>query len=281
MNPQITNWNSTKDWQNASAETGLATSLGGDQAKAKKFLIELQSVALKNEKYLNQSTPASLILACRDAALLDLSLDGREAAVVPFKGHAKLLIMTAGLIKLAFRNPDVLRIQGFVVRENDVFNYCPGTNKLTHEVNYLMSDSDRGNIVAAYAVAEIARGSRTASVYAICSRDYVMKCKSVSSSSEKEASPWNTWEEQMWQKTAVRKLFQMIPLEGVNIPDEVSFEESHQQEEVVVQSNEVPPATTTTQVPNQSQLEFNNQQQQPKPKAPTSAVPNAFDKVPF
>lgn len=280
MGTQMTDWNSPKTWMAASTETGLATSLGGDQAKAKKFLIELQSVALKNQKYLNQSTPASLINTCRDAALLDLSLDGREAAVVPFKGHAKMIIMTAGLIKLAFRNPDILRVQGFVVRENDVFNYCPGTNKLTHEVNYLLSDSDRGNIVAAYAVAEIARGDRTASIYAVCSRDYVMKCKAVSNSSHKEGSPWNTWEEQMWQKTAVRKLFQMIPLEGVNIPDEDVFEDSHQQEEVVVQSNEVPPAVTINQSPEQqSQLEFNNQQ--PKPKAPTANIPNDFSKVPF
>lgn len=245
MGTQIT-WNTKNALTTAAKDSGLLSFFEGDTTKMKKALVSLNSALIKNPSLKNNVDPMSLIATCKDALALNIPVDGKQAALVPFAGKSALVIMAQGLITLAYRNPNISRIQAFVVREKDEFDYNPATNELTHKINYNLDESERGEMKLAYALAEIIRGNKTVTIYAICPKSYIIKCKNASASGN---GPWKTWEEQMWEKTAIKKLFKIIPLEGLDVPDEDEDYFEPEQNQV----NNPPPVNTPPPV-NQNKI---------------------------
>lgn len=238
METQIT-WNTENALSTAAKQSGMLSFFEGDKARMNKALVSLNSALIKNPGLKNNIDPMSLISTCKDALSLNIPIDGKQAALVPFAGKASLVIMAQGLITLAYRNPNISRIQAFVVREKDEFDYNPATNELTHKIDYNLDESERGDMKLAYALAEIIRGNRTVTIYAICPKSYILKCKNTSRSGNSGNSPWKTWEEQMWEKTAIKKLFKNIPIEDLNAPDE--DEDYFQPEQNQVKQINTPP----------------------------------------
>jgi recombination protein RecT len=103
-----------------------------------------------------------------------------------------------GLITLAERTGKLKDLYAHTVHENDFFEYELGLERrLVHKP----SMSDRGEIIGAYAVI---RTSNDGLFFKYFSRDEVLKRKHVSKSSGSESSPWKLWEEEMFNKTALK-----------------------------------------------------------------------------
>ncbi len=149
------------------------------------------------------------VLACAmTAAQLGLEIDpalGR-AYLIPFGNKATLVIGYKGFIDLAYRSGQVSGFQAEAVYEADEFSYSLG---LSPTLKHVPADvENRGALKYAYAVANLSNGGN---VWRVLNRSQVMKHRAASRSASSKSSPWNTHEEEMWRKTAIRALSSMIP----------------------------------------------------------------------
>lgn len=168
---------------------------------------------------------ASLCQAMLLASQLGLELDGRQAHLVPFKDKNLGMIVQfipgyQGLIGLAYNHPKVKAIWADVVYEKDTFIHKKGLDRILEHVP--ADEDDRGELTHAYAVCEMEGGAKT--FVCLTKRD-VMKAKKSSRGSDSDYSPWNTFPEAMWAKTAIRNLCKFIPQsselrEALDVDDE-------------------------------------------------------------
>ena len=86
--------------------------------------------------------------------------------------------------------------------------------------------SNRGEKIGAYAIAFLRDGGFQ---YEILGREDIEKVRATSESWKNEEgrkySPWETWEEEMWKKTALKKLFKLLP--KTNFSDQLIAAISH------------------------------------------------------
>ena len=152
-------------------------------------------------------TPHSLVAAIVESSSLGLEIDGRGLAyLVPYGDRATLIPGYKGLMDLAYRSGKVTSIYAETVHENDEFEYQLGTApKLVHKPAL----NNRGPRIAVYAVAQM-RDSDPA--FVVLGTDEVEKVKKASKAANKPDSPWKQWEDEMWKKTAVRRLCKYLPL---------------------------------------------------------------------
>jgi phage RecT family recombinase len=194
---------------------------GGVAAEALRRFAVLE---MQQDWKLRRCTPRSIytaLLACATTGLVPGSLRG-EAYLVPFnrniapKGQkeewvaeAKFLAGYKGLRKQALRTPVVKMIKSSCVYEAelDSFDIDLGTrNEIIHKP--LLTGGDRGQVVGAYAWAQLSGGHRQ---IVWMSRADLDKVKAFAT--RKVASPaWNDWPERMYEKTAVRGLCGQLPM---------------------------------------------------------------------
>jgi len=133
-----------------------------------------------------------------------------QCYLLPFKNRGKyeavFVIGYRGLVELAHRSGKVASIEAHTVHENDEFRFRYGTNPGIDHVPVLQN---RGNVVAAYAVATLHDGTR---IFEVLNREEIDKVRSASPSGQSEKSPWHNWYEQMAEKTAIRRLAKQLPM---------------------------------------------------------------------
>lgn len=101
--------------------------------------------AITRSPKLLECTPASFVLALRDAAELGLEPSGLmgQAYLVPFRNkdsgrmEAKLIPGYRGLIDLARRSGEIGKVEARMVRQRDAFDYEFGTSQFIHHRPYL------------------------------------------------------------------------------------------------------------------------------------------------
>lgn len=150
----------------------------------------------------------SLFLAAQQAAQLGLDCSGTlgSAYLIPYSGKVTLVIGYRGLIDLARRSKEIVSIQAQVVHEKDTFNVTLGTSPaIVHVPNF--AEEDRGNVIAAYAVAELVGGGRQFEVMTRSQLDAIKRRSKASGS-----GPWITDPEEMQRKTVLRRLAKWLPL---------------------------------------------------------------------
>lgn len=147
----------------------------------------------------------SLLGACMKAAQDGLLPDGREAALVIFKGRAQYLPMVAGLLKKARQSGQISSISAHVVYERDQFDYELGDNE--HILHKPLITGERGKPVAVYAIARTTDGGAYREVMSVAQ---VEKVRAVSRASKPD-SPWNQWWDEMARKTVIRRLAKYLP----------------------------------------------------------------------
>ncbi len=133
----------------------------------------------------------------------------QEAYVLPFwDSNKNKMVPTVipdwkGLVRKALEHPHVEDIRTGVICENDEYEILGGTaNKLYHK----RALNDRGELVGAYAVADLASGKST---YEVLGRDEV---ESIRQSSKAPNSPaWTGWYNEMAKKSAVKRLVKRLP----------------------------------------------------------------------
>lgn len=162
----------------------------------------LQSVDPREIVASDRRSVMGAIVRCAQDGLL---LDGREAALVFYKGRCQYLPMVRGIMKLARNSGDVSKIVAQVVYENDEFDiqFVTDGPPITHRPHR----EDRGSAIGVYALAKLRDGEWTdpewmtiKDVEKIRSRSYA-----------KNSGPWVSDFNQMALKTVIKRAAKRWP----------------------------------------------------------------------
>lgn len=133
-----------------------------------------------------------------------------HAYLLPYRNKGKmevqLIVGYQGMIDLAERSGKVT-IDAHVVYAKDHFKFTLGLNP-TIEHDPYWGDGDRGEVTGAYAVARYADGRHK---FRVLSRAEIDAARNASKSGKSSYSPWASHYDEMARKTAVRRLFKMLP----------------------------------------------------------------------
>lgn len=161
--------------------------------------------AIQGNPDLLSANRRSLFQACVRSAQDGLLPDGREAALVIFKGSVQYMPMVAGILKRVRNSGELSSITSQIVYRNDSFRYwVDGDGEhIQHEP---LLFGDRGEIVGVYAIAKTKDGA----VYVEpMTKAQVEKVRKVSRAANN--GPWVSWWEEMARKTAIRRLSKRLP----------------------------------------------------------------------
>jgi recombination protein RecT len=182
---------------------------------------------LDNNPMLQKCDQASVMKAIYNVALTGLTLNPKLAYcyLVPRGNKAVLDISYQGLIYLMTNTLNVKYLHADEIFENDEFDYYTDQTgiKLHHRPNKF---GDRGKSIGAFAVAYLTDGECIA---VVLNNNEIEAIKKTSQSANSKFSPWVTFEGEMRKKTAVKRLWKIIPktdkvaeatLEGINIDND-------------------------------------------------------------
>jgi len=170
-----------------------------------RFLRVLQS-SIFNSDTLMKADRKSLYSACIESASDGLLPDGKEAALIPYKGMVSYVPMVTGLIKKIYSVPGVKSVVSNVVYSNDEFDYQVDERgeHIRHSTDMF---ADRGDPAGAYAMVVFDGGT--------CTFEY-MSAKEILAIKEKVTSKLSPWygphELEMWKKSTIRRLSKRLPI---------------------------------------------------------------------
>lgn len=152
----------------------------------------------------------SIFKAVRTLAGAGLVPDGREAAIVPFKGEAQAMPMVAGLIKVARNSGQIKSLWSEVVYEGEEFKIWVenGERKFSHDYDAM---NRSGKITGAYAVAKLSDGTIDLEPMGF---DEIEKRRKASAN-QRNPQPtgiWEKWYGEMARKTVIRALCKRLPM---------------------------------------------------------------------
>lgn len=148
----------------------------------------------------------SLMAACMKAAQDGLLPDGKEAALVPFKGSVAYMPMLGGILKKVRNSGELASITAHVVYKNDKFRYWVDT-KGEHVEHEPLLFGERGDSIGAYALATTKDGAVYIEV--LTNKDL----SAIESSSRSKEGPWSgPFRDEMKKKSAIRRLSKRLPM---------------------------------------------------------------------
>lgn len=162
--------------------------------------------ALQNSPKLLECNRASFYSACMMAAQDGLLPDGREAALVPFKGVVKFVPMVAGILKKVRNSGELATITSQIVRKDDRFRYWVDSDgeHIEHEPSLF---GQRGDPIGVYGIAKTKDGSFYLEVMTAEQVDAVRKI------SKATDGPWDgPFESEMWRKSVLKRLSKRLPM---------------------------------------------------------------------
>jgi len=181
-------------------------------------LVKLALVMVSKTPDLKRCSALSVVSELMTCARLGLE-PGVEGGrwLIPFKQgkgeevHYEVVGVTdyRGLIDIARRSGEVLAIHADVRHENDLWEFWidAGGPTLVH-LRHRRAEGERGEIMGAYAIVKLRNGEVQA-VYLTLAEVNATKARSKSAKSE--YSPWNTDWPSMARKTAIRRVYNLLP----------------------------------------------------------------------
>ena len=173
-------------------------------------IIRVAMTSIQRTPKLLDCDPKSLIGAIIQSAQLGLEPDGvlGHAYLIPYGNQVQFIPGYKGLIDLARRSGQVVSIGSHVVYSNEKFSLKFGFDEtLEHEP---LAPSQRGDRKGVYAVARLKDGSVH---FEWLWSEEVEAVKTQSLKKMKRPSgPWIDNEDEMWRKTAIRRLAKYLPL---------------------------------------------------------------------
>jgi recombination protein RecT len=147
----------------------------------------------------------SLFNACMKAAQDGLLPDGREGAIVPYKGEASWMPMIGGIRKKVRNSGDIASWDVHAVYENDHFEFELGDDPY---IKHRPALSNKGKLIAVYSVAVLKGGEKSRDVMSI---EDVEKIRAKSRSKN---GPWAdpTFYPEMAKKTVARRHSKVLPM---------------------------------------------------------------------
>lgn len=182
-------------------------------------MIRICSAAASRNPLLLECEPLSFVSAVITASQLGLEPVGplQEAYLIPYKNNktgkyeAQFQPGYRGLIKLARNSGEIAGIEAHIVYEADEFEVTYGTDSKIHHVPALTEDP--GKRIAVYAVAYF-KDPSTRPQFEVLTPAQVehIRKKSQAERAGKIDGPWKTDTDEMWRKTAVKRLCKYLPL---------------------------------------------------------------------
>lgn len=166
---------------------------------------------LTANEFLASCEPVSIRNAIVNISLTGLTLNPalKYAYLIPRGGKCILDISYMGMIKLLTDAGSVKNIDAGVIYANDKYDYRRGTDPYFKHVPAL---TNKGDKIGAYAIAFLRDGGFQ---FEIMGRDEIEKIRNTSESFKNEKtrkySPWENWEDEMWKKTVLKRLFKLLP----------------------------------------------------------------------
>jgi len=178
-----------------------------------KRLISVVLNSFKGNPDLEKCTFESLLDCVKASASLGLEPDGitGQAYIIPYEDRKKRVfeaqfqIGYKGLITLARRSGFIKTLYAQPVYKNDKFSYKYG---LTPDLEHTPTDGPRGELTHAYAVAHFNDGGYH---FEVMTKADIEKIQNSSMGANSQYSPWKKWKEEMWRKTATKKLCKFLP----------------------------------------------------------------------
>ena len=157
---------------------------------------------------LQQCDRASFLGAMMQSAQLGLEPGSSLGLcyLIPYKTEVQFIIGYQGQIELVERDGRVT-VDAHVIYERDEFDFTLGLDASIHHKPYF-GPEDPGQVVGSYAVARYNDGRYK---FRVCSRREIEAARARSKSGKSNYSPWATDYAEMARKTAVRRLFKLLP----------------------------------------------------------------------
>ena len=174
---------------------------------AERFVRVVMTAVSANTDLLTKCNRQSLFAAAMKAAQDGLLPDGRDAALVPFKGQVQYMPMIGGILKKIRNSGQLKSIRANVAYEKDHFFYKLGDEETIEHEPHL--EGDRGKPRLVYAIAETKDGGIYREIMTVSE---VEKVRAVSQSGQSATSPWTKWWEEMAKKTVLRRLSKRLPI---------------------------------------------------------------------
>lgn len=169
----------------------------------KKF-IRVTMTAVQTTPALLDADRRTLFAAATRAAQMGLLPDGREGAIVTFKGACQFMPMVAGVMKLVRNSGEISTWSVQAVYENDEFDFELGDNE---RILHKPKRAERGRLIAAYSIVKMKDGEVSREVMGVDEIEAVRK-RSRSGGS----GPWVTDFPEMAKKTVVRRHSKRLPM---------------------------------------------------------------------
>ena len=190
---------------------------------------------LCNNPYLMKCDQDSIKHAVVNVALTGITLNPalKYAYLVPrkVKNEIKCIldISYMGMIKILTDAGAVKNVDAGVIYSNDKYDYRRGSDPYFKHQPAL---SNKGEKIGAYAIAFLRDGGFQ---FEILGREEIEKIRATSESYKNEDgrkySPWETWEDEMWKKSVLKRLFKLLP--KTNFSDQLIAAISHDYENEV------------------------------------------------
>jgi recombination protein RecT len=148
-----------------------------------------------------QSVWNACVLACRDGLLPD----GQEGAIVPYKGRAGWIPMYQGLLRRFRRSGQFKWVTAGLVREGERFTHF--IDELGEHFHHTPGYDFGAPIVKIYAMATTREEGIFITVLPIAEANKIRNM----SRTTRDDSPWKMWPEEMYKKTALRRLAKYLP----------------------------------------------------------------------
>ena len=175
--------------------------------------------AVNNNPDLLKQDRRTLFNSAGRAAQMGLLPDGREGAIIPFKGQCQFMPMVAGIMKLVRNSGEISTWSVQAVYENDSFDYELGDNE---RIVHKPALTSRGKIIGAYSIVTMKDGEKSREFMSVDEIEAIRK-----RSRSGGAGPWVTDFPEMAKKTVVRRHSKRLPmstdLDGVLREDDDLF----------------------------------------------------------
>jgi len=167
------------------------------------------NAALRNPE-LTKADPNTFAMAVINCAEMGLEPGLDEAAFVPRGGTVDCEPQWQGLLKLCRNTGEVAHVFASVVLKGELFEVEEGFQPSFKHVKdpNLDRDKDEELLMFSYAGAVLKDGTR---YFIYMNRKQVEARRNTSHSWSSSKSAWKQWPGKMWQKTALKELFKLLP----------------------------------------------------------------------
>ena len=174
------------------------------------FVAEVRVAVARAPKLLD-CDKVSVIDALTTCAQLGLSPSGRlgSAYLIPYGQKCQLVVGYRGMCDLAYRSGEIISIGAQVVHENDQFTAREGFDP---QVEHERTEDEPGALRAVYCWANTRGGGLLKCLMLRREVEVIKRASLAKKRPGAPPTPWETNEEEMWKKTALRRMFKVSPL---------------------------------------------------------------------